>query len=683
MRPVATDPTRSEGRDPALPAALRLDLRDGRLQLRAPEGLAVELVNASVGAVVRRGGVRHRWEAADLGADGRGALWTETGLSIELRSEATPDALVLRVSVENRGGEPLILEELSPLVVRAPAGAARVGADARDWAIYRNGYQSWSGTRAYRVTEADRDPYLRFLREMHVDPIHRAAGRAGVIRSDLATAIVHLPSGTALGVGFLDASAFFGAVIVEAPRGRFRRLAAALDTDNTALAPGARLELPPLWIAAGADGEAVLGAWASALGAAMHARVAPRSPIGWCSWYYYFQRVRESDVLAALEALGALRERVRCDYVLVDDGYQQAIGDWLEPNQKFPHGMRWLAERIQAAGFEPGIWLAPFLVRPEARLFRMRPHWLVRQQSGRLRSGGWNPVWGLAAPAYVLDTTHPEVLEWLAELARVVVRQWGYRVLKLDFLYAAALPGQRHDPTATRAQALRRGLEAIRDGAGDDAFLLGCGSPLGPAVGIVDAMRIGPDVAPAWTTWLSRWLLRGRHGVATRHAIRNALTRAFMHRRLWLNDPDCVMVRDADTALTLDEVRSLAAVVGLSDGLFVMSDRLDALPEERRSVLADACDLLGGRMTVCDLFEHDLPERVRCRYEDGEVTAIFNFSEHARTPAMLREHELAAGWAHDLWTGEPLPVDADGHVSCGPIAPHGCRVIWQPRRAEG
>src|SRR4030095_9268499 len=138
---------------------------------------------------------------------------------------------------------------------------------------------------------------------------------------------------------------------------------------------------------------------------------------------------------------------------MIDDGYQRAVGDWLEPNQKFPHGMRWLAERIRAAGFDAGIWLAPFLVRPEARLFRARPEWLLRTASGQLRRACWNPVWSKGRPAYALDTTHPGVLEWLAELARTAVHQWGYRVLKLDFLYAAALPRLRHHADATPAQA--------------------------------------------------------------------------------------------------------------------------------------------------------------------------------------------------------------------------------------
>ena len=61
-------------------------------------------------------------------------------------------------------------------------------------------------------------------------------------------------------------------------------------------------------------------------------------------------------------------------------------------------------------------------------------------------------------------------------------------------------------------------------------------------------MRIGADVAPFWDNWISRGPNRRRHGVATEHALRNILTRAFMHRRLWLNDPDCLMVRATETS---------------------------------------------------------------------------------------------------------------------------------------
>ena len=57
----------------------------------------------------------------------------------------------------------------------------------------------------------------------------------------------------------------------------------------------------------------------------------------------------------------------------------------------------------------------------------------------------------------------------------------------------ASTPIRRAPPISVRA-----GFEAVRRGAGDDTFLLGCGAPLGPTIGVVDGMRIGPDVAPWW-----------------------------------------------------------------------------------------------------------------------------------------------------------------------------------------
>jgi alpha-galactosidase len=274
-----------------------------------------------------------------------------------------------------------------------------------------------------------------------------------------------------------------------------------------------------------------------------------------------------------------------------------------------------------------------------------------------------------------LDTTNPEVLRWLRSLARTLVREWGYRILKLDFLFAAGLPGQRHDRHATRAEALRRGLEAVREGAGDEAFLLGCGCPLGPAIGVVDAMRIGPDVAPFWTNWLSRGPMRDLHGVATKHAVRNILTRAFMHGRLWLNDPDCLMVRASRTKLSLEETRSLAAVIGLTDGMLVLSDRMDQLAQERLAVIDTSMMLRGGTTTVLDLFEADVPELVIARQTQSLLLGAFNFGdEPARRIVDVARLGLRTGVAVDLWDGNAWSIE-EGWLDLGEIPPHGGRLV--------
>ena len=651
---------------------LALDLADGRLQLSVGGGLAIGFSGAVPELAVDRAGERQRWRAESLRAlnGGWSASWAETGLRLDLAIESLGEAVVLRPTLEHGGDAPLRLVSIAPLTL-TPPGELRIGATVERWSMYRNGYQSWSGSRAYGVEEADADPWWGFLRDVQTDVTHRATGRAGVFRSDLVSVIAERGGANALALGFLDAGAFFSGVELDARGRRFRRLAAVIDGDEKPLLPGERLALPPLWLAAGGDGWDLLEEWAAACGRTMRARIPERTPIGWCSWYYYFTRVRETDVVDNLESLRHLRGRVRCDYVQVDDGYQRAIGDWLEANAKFPHGMRWLAQRIRAAGFDAGIWLAPFLARPESNLMRARPEWFVRTASGRLRSGCWNPMWSLGRPAYVLDTTRPDVLDWLRELARTIVHQWGYRILKLDFLYAAALPGVRADRDATRAESLRRGLEAIRDGAGPDAFLLGCGCPLGPAVGIVDGMRIGADVAPFWDNWISRGPNRGRHGVATAHALRNILTRAFMHRRLWLNDPDCLMVRAGETQLSPDEVRTLASAIALTDGMFVLSDRLDALPAERLDWIERLLPLLGGEARVDDLFERGLPERLRADYPGAQAVALFNFSERAASRSLTVPPDTLV---RDLWAEAPVAV-ADGAVRFAEVPAHGCRLL--------
>jgi alpha-galactosidase len=596
------------------------------------------------------------------------------GLNLELEVNEQHEGLVLRALLRNTGPTPIRIAELAPLAVDA-AGSMTVGAGVDRWSIFRNGYQSWSGTGTLRAPDLDQDPLFDFLRVTQVDFRHRAPGQAGAFWSDGFTAIKNLRSGETLLCGFLDARHAFGLIAVDVAGSAFRSLRAFNDGDELELAPGATFASAPLWLSAGMDEHRLLRAYAAAVGRTMGARVRQNGPRGWCSWYYYFQNISEAHVLDNVEALRRLRAEVGCDYVMIDDGYQRAIGDWLESNDKFPHGMAWLAQHIRASGFDAGIWLAPFIARPESRLFLEHPGWFVRTDHGAARPALWNPTWGWKGLAYALDTTHPEVLHWLEELARTLAVAWGYGVLKLDFLFAAALPGVRYDSGATRAQALRRGLEAIRRGAGEDTFVIGCGCPQMSAIGVVDAMRIGPDVAPFWSNWLSRGPLRDRHGVSTKHALRNTLARSWMHRTWWLNDPDCLMVRDQRTRLTYAEVRTLATIIALTDGLFVMSDCMDRLSAERRGLLVRAQALAGGQAEVADLFARDMPELLISRRADHILVAVFNFqASPARKSVDVGTWAGGAETVTDVWSGARWPV-RDGWVDFGELPAHGCAVV--------
>ena len=218
-----------------------------------------------------------------------------------------------------------------------------------------------------------------------------------------------------------------------------------------------------------------------------------------------------------------------------------------------------------------------------------------------------HPVWG--GLMWQLDTTNPEVLDHLESVARTL-RSIGYPYLKLDFTFSPGADGLYLDPTKTPAQRVRAGYEAIRRGAGDDAFILACGAPLGAVVGVVDAMRIGPDVAPSWEAGPHESLLPGLEaaGPATRHAWNSTLLRSFMHRRLWLNDPDCVMLRQRETDLTAAQARAWALAVGMSGGLALVSDDLALLDNDAHALLEETISFgraadtesSAGRTPVCD-----------------------------------------------------------------------------------
>jgi hypothetical protein len=203
------------------------------------------------------------------------------------------------------------------------------------------------------------------------------------------------------------------------------------------LAPGAACELEPVQVALGAEASALLEAFADAHGAFARARRFAPFQAGWCSWYHFFHDVTETAFLRNLEALAAARDEVPIDLVQLDDGYQRAIGDWLDTNEKFPSGLAALAHAVRDAGFTAGLWTAPFCVVPESRVHAEHPDWLLRDPGaeGAPLRGLHHGVWTKEGWVHVLDPTHPAVAVHLEQVYRALVGM-GFTYLKLDFLYA-------------------------------------------------------------------------------------------------------------------------------------------------------------------------------------------------------------------------------------------------------
>lgn len=441
-------------------------------------------------------------------------------------------------------------------------GLAISGGARRGDRYFRNGYQSWG----FAGIDSANGPVARTALDVICDTQH-AIGRppedlevigessqffaadglvAGVPGCKRANAVTYLTEG-----GF--------EVVLDLKRGSF--------------ASGDQLESVYLWDCDPGNEASAVDAFLEESARLGGARADSAHMAGWCSWYHYFHDVSEAAVDANLaEASG--RFSGLFDLFQLDDGYQRAIGDWLEPNEKFPGGIGNVAEKISAAGMIPGIWFAPFVLFTDSHVYEAHPDWLATDDTGEPMPCIINPEWGGTGFGYALDTTHPEVLAWLEEVSAAFVAM-GYQYLKLDFTYAASMDANRIEP-ATKAEAFQRGIEAIRRGAGGSTTLLGCGMPLWPAIGTVDAMRIGQDVAPYWDPEFEIVGLTETMP-ATSNALRNTRARARMHRRLWVNDPDCVMLRRTETRLTEPQIRQWADLVADSGQLLLASDDLSLL----------------------------------------------------------------------------------------------------------
>jgi len=359
---------------------------------------------------------------------------------------------------------------------------------------FSNGWQSWSYTGAYQKGDRMRNSSLGFLQESMVlntgTPKFR---KENTFSSDMFTVVGDRSSGAGVVLGFLSQKEQYGSFFVKIDK--HLSINAWANCDHVRLDPGCELHTD--WFAVAKcdlQDSTSINTYMDAVTDEHEIKLSQKTPVGWCSWYYYYQDISEKKIAENIEKLHEIKETLPVDLIQIDDGYQSQVGDWLSFNANFPNGVSGLAKEIKAKGFIPGIWLAPFIVHPKSELAKNHPDWLLKKKNGKRARAGfvWNSL-GLA-----LDLTVPEALDYVRKVIRTAVKEWGFSYLKLDFLYAAVLDGKYSDETKTRAQVLQMGMQAVREAAGSETVLLGCGAPLGSMLGLVDIMRIGADISGHW-----------------------------------------------------------------------------------------------------------------------------------------------------------------------------------------
>lgn len=339
------------------------------------------------------------------------------------------------------------------------------------------------------------------------------------------------------------------------------------------------MELPSFFFMETPKLVAGLKSCAEKIASFMGARAVKPPAFYWCSWYYLYQNL---DQGLLEEYVGGFRKAgIPFSHIQIDAGYAADLGDWLYPSHHFPEGLKKAARTVLDAGYEPGIWIGPFMVGDQSELFRRHPDWILRDLEGNpvteLKSYNEPKLWGSRdGNYYVLDTSHPQALAYLKEVF-LTLKKWGFTLYKTDFMLwnmHDTSKVRRFNSRLTSVEIFRNTLKTIREAIGEDSYLLGCIAPFLPFIGYADGMRIAGDVGAQWA-----------EDFGPVNMIRILAAEHYFNHVYWQNDPDSVLLREFDIDLKPHEIRSLALLQALSGGMVTASDPIHRIAKDRAELL--------------------------------------------------------------------------------------------------
>jgi len=333
-------------------------------------------------------------------------------------------------------------------------------------------------------------------------------------------------------------------------------------------------------------------------------------PVVYCTWYHLYKGVTEQKFKSNVTAAADLLKKYGLNVVQVDDGWQggsQLHGTpkkgFSKAAESFPSGMKNSAEFAKKKGFTAGIWYMPFSGDSRTAYYKDKQYLFAEGKNGK----PYNVKWGGDA----FDLSNTLTLDYVKNLARKICGEWGYKYIKVDGLWSGTATEQKYinrgysndhigasrlsDSEVTHIQAYRKGLKALRDGAGEDVFILGCNlaqnmRTLGASIGLVDGMRIGADNAPGYPEVITGARAGGRL--------------YFLHNRIWHNDPDPLYVR---SSIPQEQARLICSWVAVSGQINSSSEDYAALPKDRLKLLRATMPSHNLKPRPVDYFTHNTP----------------------------------------------------------------------------
>lgn len=465
-------------------------------------------------------------------------------------------------------------------------------------------------------------------------------------------------------------SRFIASFVGKTGKSRVHGLSAQTVINNYS---GKDIELPPLTFQTG-NGITLLQEYADENSPAKQKDFSDLTAPGWNSWDYYRWTVTEDDVLENAEFIAAdpvLSKHVK--RIIIDDGWQYAYGEW-EANSLFPHGMKWLADKISGLGMEPGLWVTPTLFDLHSRIAQLNPEMLAGNECGLPA-----PCWEIMKRrVFLLDPTVEASQRYIRDLFEKMLG-WGYKYFKLDFLGSLLFARSFADRKVSRSELMDLSIGTAYRTVAGRATLLGCNYLLGGGTQIVDAVRVGSDVHAGW-------------GNIKKNAV-SVAARFWANKKLWVNDPDFALCRSDDTADDPDmrrmrpcmvfedpngkdpkswfynhtlvddgigrsQMEILLSIALTAGGAINLSDRMCKLNESgldlaRRTVAAES----GEAAIPLDLFTSAIPSRFLQKISGGYRVLLINWEDQEKEMCVdLRSMSIECHHAVNFWNDQPIRI---------------------------
>jgi alpha-galactosidase len=546
---------------------------------------------------------------------------------------------VIAAEVQNHSANPVTVQSIRSVEALGNQIVDLGGPQNADRVLSDSFSEDWPPLQIYDLGKAPKGMHRAVGSQLVYNRESKESLFVGALSSNRFLTIIHLqtqpssPEGPGIASYTVDATGTTEIQATDPESGLREGAADNLIELSVPLPAGESMTSERVMLAAGKDYYSQLDNYGAVIRELHHGRVDTDNLLGWWSWTAFYTKITQGTALTNAQWLAEHLKSLGYDYFHFDLGYGYSRGEYATPNaSQFPAGMWDLTHRIGRLGLKVGVWTAPFEVGERAWIYEHHKDWLVHNAHGDpIPIGDAEEVKG--ERLFVLDATHPDAQEYLGQTYRTLVREWGARYIKLDFMDNTAIEGYYHRPNTTALEAQRIGLEIIRKAVGEDVLLDKDGSPMLNPVGLVDEGRISQDTGHAF--------LRSKEaapGIAARY---------YMHRNFFITDPDAFTVsrqlleeRTIESPLTLNEAQVSIALAAVSGGMFEIGDDLPTLgTDPERVALVKNPDLVA----VAKLGRAALPLDLLTYTDKDEQPSVF----------LLREDPRQSILAVFNWTAQP------------------------------